>query len=62
MNLDELLAQMAAPIYAAMVAHYRPSDHLSPSFEQQRDALKQQAVAEAHAIWRLAVDVRGRHG
>lgn len=45
MDLDELTALMAAPIYAASCARFLPQD------KAQRKQLIQDAVRDARAIW-----------
>ena len=49
MDLDEMLAVMAAPIYASMRNNVPP-----PEFDAKRNQMMQMAVREAHMIWELA--------
>lgn len=48
MDLDEMLAIMAAPIYAAACNRDLPQD------QEQRNRLMEEAMEEARMIWEMA--------
>jgi hypothetical protein len=48
MDLDEMLAIIAAPIYAATCNRYLPQD------QEQRNRLMEEAVEQAQQIWEIA--------
>jgi hypothetical protein len=48
MDLDEMLAIIAAPIYAAACNRYLPQD------QEQRNRLMEEAVEQAQQIWEIA--------